>query len=120
MIRIGQGVYPDKLQEAAFFTPRGEYRIDDQASPAMRDSLMYKLSYYRVSEFYQGRGFDRVRNQPIQTAPIKLSTVDEAFTSENWIVRIYKVKKPDVLGRSFPDAAAFEAGKRNKRKVVKN
>lgn len=63
---------------------------------------------------------DRVRNQRIQSADIQLETLgrcsswfglpsascayttiiaDEAFTSENWIVRIYEVKKPDELGR---------------------
>ena len=47
MIRISQGIWPDEVSEAAFFTPRGEYRIDDQATPTMRNSLMYKLSYYR-------------------------------------------------------------------------
>lgn len=36
-----------------------------------------------------------------------LCNTDEAFTSENWIVRIYQVKKPDVLGRPLPSANAF-------------
>lgn len=40
---------------------------------------------------------------------------DEAFTSENWIVRIYEVKKEDPLGRELKAANAFDAGKRLKR-----
>lgn len=32
---------------------------------------------------------------------------DEAFTSENWLVRIYQVRKPDILGRPLPSANAF-------------
>ncbi|KAI9229413.1 MAG: glycosyltransferase family 66 protein [Piptocephalis tieghemiana] len=120
MIRIGEGVYPDHVKEGNFFSSRGEYRVDDEASQTMRDSLMYKLSYYRVGELYGGRGYDRVRNQPIQSAPIKLSTLEEAYTSENWIVRIYKVKKPDVLGRDFEDVALFDSGKWSKRKVIKD
>lgn len=40
---------------------------------------------------------------------------DEAFTSENWIVRIYEVKKEDPIGREHKAVTAFEAGKRLKR-----
>jgi len=47
MVRIAQGVWPDEIQEPNYFTPQGEYRIDDRASQAMKDSLMYKMSYYR-------------------------------------------------------------------------
>jgi dolichyl-diphosphooligosaccharide--protein glycosyltransferase len=47
MIRIAQGVWPDEVKESSFFTARGEYRVDDQASVSMRESLMYKMSYYR-------------------------------------------------------------------------
>lgn len=42
---------------------------------------------------------------------IKFLTIiqtEEAFTSENWLVRIYQVKEPDFLGRSFKDAIAFD------------
>ena len=47
MVRIAQGVWPDEIQEQNYFTPQGEYRVDDRASQVMKDSLMYKLSYYR-------------------------------------------------------------------------
>ena len=47
MVRIAQGVWPDEIQEPNYFTSRGEYRVDDEASPTMRNSLMYKMSYYR-------------------------------------------------------------------------
>lgn len=47
MIRIAQGVWPDEVKETDFFTPRGEYKVDDSATQTMRDSLMYKMSYYR-------------------------------------------------------------------------
>lgn len=47
MVRIAQGVWPDEIQEPQYFTPRGEYRVDAQASDAMKNSLMYKMSYYR-------------------------------------------------------------------------
>ena len=40
---------------------------------------------------------------------------EEAFTSENWIVRIYAVKGDDVLGRDHKTAHAFSEGKKRKR-----
>jgi len=57
---------------------------------------------------------DRVRQQP---APknIELDYLEEAFTSENWIVRLYKVRKEDNLGRDLKSANAFEKGKKRKR-----
>ena len=47
MVRIAQGVWPNEIQEPNYFTPQGEYRIDDRASQTMKNSLMYKMSYYR-------------------------------------------------------------------------
>lgn len=41
--------------------------------------------------------------------------IDEAFTSENWLVRIYKVKKEDALSRDFKGANGFAEGKRKKK-----
>ena len=46
MVRIAQGVWPDEIQEPNYFTPSGDYRVDAQASQTMKDSLMYKMSYY--------------------------------------------------------------------------
>ena len=48
MVRIAQGVWPDEIQEPNYFTAGGEYRVDAQASQTMKDSLMYKMSYYRL------------------------------------------------------------------------
>ena len=56
MVRIAQGVWPDEIQEPQYFTPRGEYRVDAQASEAMKNSLMYKMSYYRYENL--GRKVD--------------------------------------------------------------
>jgi len=116
MIRISQGIWPEEVSEAAFFTPRGEYKVDDHASPTMRNSLMYKLSYYRFPDLFGGQaGQDRVRGQTIPGPGPSLSYFEEAFTSENWIVRIYKVKDEDVLGRDQKIASAFWDGKKRKR-----
>ncbi|KXN88003.1 Dolichyl-diphosphooligosaccharide--protein glycosyltransferase subunit stt3 [Leucoagaricus sp. SymC.cos] len=116
MIRIAQGVWPDEVQESSFFTPQGEYRVDDRATPAMKNSLMYKMSYYRFEDLYGGnQPMDRVRQQQLPREGPTLDYLDEAFTSENWIVRIYKVKKEDILGRDLKSAKAFDQGKKRKR-----
>lgn len=120
MIRIAEGVWPDKIKEGNYFTAGGDYRVDDQASPAMRESLMYKMSYYRFHELFGGQQpLDRVRQQRMPLQGPELNVLDEVFTSENWIVRIYKVKPLDDLGRSHKAAAAFEAGKK-KRKATRS
>lgn len=40
MVRIAEGIWPDQVKERDFFTARGEYRVDDEATPTMRNSLM--------------------------------------------------------------------------------
>lgn len=121
MVRIAEGIWPDEIKERDYFTERGEYRVDKDASKTMKNSLMYKLSYYRFAELYGGRdGADRVRNQQIPAdEPPELHVVDEAFTSQNWIVRIYKVKDLDNVGRDLNQATKFDKSKGKKNRLVK-
>ena len=37
-------------------------------------------------------GYDRVRNAEIGNKDFELDVMEEAYTTEHWIVRIYKVK----------------------------
>ncbi|KAE8539335.1 hypothetical protein D1P53_004434 [Cryptococcus gattii VGV] len=116
MVRISQGEWPDEVQEINYFTQRGEYAVDDRATPTMKNSLMYKMSYYRFPELYGGHpAQDRVRGQIIPPNSVTLDTLDEAFTSENWIVRIYKVKKEDPIGRDHKAVTAWNGGKKLKK-----
>ena len=115
MIRISQGIWPEEINESKFFTPNGEYRVDDQATPTMRESLMYKMSYYRFNELFGGGpATDRVRGSRGPSKSPELSILDEVFTSQNWLVRIYQVKKEDPLARRLARARAFEQGERQK------
>lgn len=120
MIRISEGIWPDEVHERDYFTERGEYKVDGQATQTMKNSLMYKMSYYRFNDLFNGRdGTDRVRGQtiPLDNSP-ELNVLEEAFTSTNWIVRIYKVKDLDNLGRDLHQATKFEkpqlSGKRSR------
>lgn len=64
------------MQESDFFTPRGEYKVDKEASETMKNSLMYKMSYYRFPELYGGQpAMDRVRNQQIPEVGLTLDTL---------------------------------------------
>ncbi|CUS10326.1 unnamed protein product [Tuber aestivum] len=118
MIRIAEGVWPEEVKERDFFTPRGEYRVDDGATDTMKNSIMYKMSYYNYqSLFPAGQAQDRVRNAKLPAVGPTLNILDEAFTSENWIVRIYKVKDLDNLGRDHASAAAFDAGKKKSKRT---
>ncbi|TQS35226.1 hypothetical protein Golomagni_04361 [Golovinomyces magnicellulatus] len=118
MIRIAEGIWPEEVRERDFFTPRGEYRVDESATNTMKESLMYKMSYYKYeSLFPAGQVQDRVRGVKMPDVGPKINTIEEAFTSENWIIRIYKVKDLDNVGRDHASAVSFEKG--NKRRNFK-
>lgn len=40
MVRIAEGIWPDEVKERDFFTARGEYRVDQDATDTMKNSLM--------------------------------------------------------------------------------
>ncbi|CAI5517213.1 unnamed protein product [Closterium sp. Naga37s-1] len=97
MVRIGGGVFPD-IKEPDYLN-NGDYRTDANGSPKMLNCLMYKMCYYRFgelqTEYGKPTGWDRARGYEIGNKDIELEYIEEAFTSSNWIVRIYRVKQPD-------------------------
>eukprot|EP01061_Rhynchopus_euleeides_P045580 TRINITY_DN8259_c0_g1_i1.p2 TRINITY_DN8259_c0_g1~~TRINITY_DN8259_c0_g1_i1.p2 ORF type:complete len:728 (+),score=319.53 TRINITY_DN8259_c0_g1_i1:64-2247(+) len=100
-IRIGGSVYP-MIKERDYLNQNGEYRVDSGASKRMLNSMMYKMCYYRFGEvqtsYQHPAGFDRVRNTVIGRPDFKLSKIQEAFTTEHWMVRIYRVRKEPNRG----------------------
>ena len=56
---------------------------------------MYKLVYYRFGEIKtngkEDKGFDNTRRSVIGNKDFKLKHFEEAYTSDRWLVRIYKV-----------------------------
>ncbi|XP_045450932.1 dolichyl-diphosphooligosaccharide--protein glycosyltransferase subunit STT3A [Melitaea cinxia] len=97
MVRIGgstdRGAH---IREADYYTGSGEFRVDAQGSPTLLNCLMYKMSYYKFGLVYTegGRppGYDRVRGAEIGNKDFNLDVLEEAYTTEHWLVRIYKVK----------------------------
>lgn len=131
MVRISEGIWPEEISERSFFTDRGEYKIDDTAPAAMQNSLMYKMSFYRFGELFGAQPVtDRVRGQRLSAKyakDINVNSVEEVFTSENWIVRIYKLKDRDNFGRELKKVGDFErvmkdtnVAKRTKKQLISN
>ncbi|XP_054708853.1 dolichyl-diphosphooligosaccharide--protein glycosyltransferase subunit STT3B-like [Uloborus diversus] len=97
MVRIAEGEHPRDIKESDYYTSRGEFRVDENGSQTLLNCLMYKLSYYRFGElqldFRTPSGFDRTRNMEIGNKNFELEHLEEAYTTEHWLVRIYHVKK---------------------------
>jgi len=103
MVRIAEGEHPKDIRESDYFTDRGEFRVDEEGSPTLLNCLMYKLSYYRFGDlkldYRSPSGYDRTRNVIIGNKNFDLTYLDEAYTTEHWLVRIYRVKKEDDFNR---------------------
>lgn len=53
-----------------------------------------------IQKYFRGpAGFDRTRNAVIGNKDFDLTYLEEAYTSEHWLVRIYRVKKPHEFNR---------------------
>ncbi|XP_045606942.1 dolichyl-diphosphooligosaccharide--protein glycosyltransferase subunit STT3B isoform X1 [Procambarus clarkii] len=117
MVRIAEGEHPKDIKESDYFTDRGEFRVDSQGSATLLNCLMYKLSYYRFGElkldFRTPPGFDRTRNTVIGNKDFKLTYLEEAYTTEHWLVRIYRVKKPDEFNRPRIPVSQRKVKRRN-------
>ncbi|XP_071103838.1 dolichyl-diphosphooligosaccharide--protein glycosyltransferase subunit STT3B-like isoform X2 [Haliotis cracherodii] len=96
MVRIAEGEHPKDIRESDYFTPQGEFRVDSAGSSTLLNCLMYKLSYYRFGQlqldFRTPAGFDRTRGVEIGNKEFDLTHLEEAYTTEHWLVRIYRVK----------------------------
>nr|XP_012235082.1 PREDICTED: LOW QUALITY PROTEIN: dolichyl-diphosphooligosaccharide--protein glycosyltransferase subunit STT3B [Linepithema humile] len=103
MVRIAEGEHPQDIRESDYFTERGEFRVDSEGSPTLLNSLMYKLSYYRFGDvkidYRSPYGYDRTRNAEIGNKNFQLTYLEEAYTTEHWLVRVYRVKKPAEFNR---------------------
>ncbi|XP_063724781.1 dolichyl-diphosphooligosaccharide--protein glycosyltransferase subunit STT3A-like [Symsagittifera roscoffensis] len=106
MVRIGGNTeLGAHIKESDYYTPTGEFRVDREGSGTLLNCMMYKMSYYKFGQVYtdgsKPPGYDRVRDVEIGNKDFELTVLDEAYTTEHWIVRIYKVKKPDNRGNTF-------------------
>uniref|UniRef100_A0A8C6YSG7 Protein kinase domain-containing protein n=1 Tax=Nothoprocta perdicaria TaxID=30464 RepID=A0A8C6YSG7_NOTPE len=90
MVRIGGSTATGRhIREHDYYTAAGEFRVDRDGSPVLLNCLMYKMCYYRFGQ--RPPGYDRVRNAEIGNKDFELDVLEEAYTTEHWLVRIYKV-----------------------------
>ena len=77
----------------------------------MLNSMMYKFSYYRFDEVKaqksSNEGYDLVRQATMGKKNIKLRHFSEAYTTENWIVRIFSVN--DFPNREISIKSRFKS-----------
>lgn len=100
IIRITEGVFPDAVLESEFQV-NGRYAHHANATLAMKESLAYKLSYYEFNKVLDKSssgnstlgGMDMHRKIRISEEGIELRHLEHAFTTESWILRIFRVKK---------------------------
>jgi dolichyl-diphosphooligosaccharide--protein glycosyltransferase len=97
MVRIGGSTERGShIKETDYYTTSGEFRVDREGSPVLLNCLMYKMCYYRFGNMYteagKPPGYDRVRNAEIGNKDFELDVLEEAYTTEHWLVRIFKVK----------------------------
>ena len=105
-VRIGAGVFPNDMpHEKDFYSNEGRYDIGPSGSSHLHESLAYKLSYYRFGEVQLDRnrplGYDQVRHAQVGVTDIRLEHHEEAYTSQHWMVRIFKVKPPEIVTRAM-------------------
>ena len=97
MVRIAEGEHPNDIRETDYFTERGEFRVDSEGTKTLLNCLMYKLSYYRFGElkldYSSPAGYDRTRNAVIGNKDISLTYLEEAYTTQHWLVRVYRYDK---------------------------
>ena len=107
MVRIGGGEFGD-IKEADFVSDKG-YTVDSHATPAMLASTMYRLSYYRFAAATargpngEGGGMDRVRGAEIGLKDFSLRYFEEVFTSQHWMMRVYRVKEDPEREARLPN-----------------
>lgn len=84
-------------------------------------SIQYLFSNVRVYvqlDFRTPSGFDRTRNVEIGNKNIKLHYLEEAYTTEHWLVRIYKVKHPSNRFKELDHAVPKHIKKSSSKKVL--
>jgi dolichyl-diphosphooligosaccharide---protein glycosyltransferase len=99
MVKIAAGVYPKDVKEKDFMNSQGSFAIDHSAPAKVTDSILYKTVYHKMSSIGGPNMMDSARQSDIANTNPKLSVLEEVFSSERFIVRIFKVKNPDTLGR---------------------
>ena len=102
MVRIAQREFPSLVNEKQYYVGRKRFHVGKEGKPALLNSLAYSLCYHRFGKINtdvgKASGYDRVRRLQIGRKLFQLKHLEEVLTTEHWLVRIYKVKKPANMG----------------------
>lgn len=74
-VRISGGVYP-RIVEQDYYSSHGQYTVDATVSNTMKNSIMYKMCYYRFADV-SPNGMDRTRQVPIGHKNFKMKYLEE-------------------------------------------
>jgi dolichyl-diphosphooligosaccharide--protein glycosyltransferase len=83
------------------FQVNGRYLFNENATLAVTESVLYKLSYFEFNQVRSAAanedeepvyGWDMNRRLRIPERDIDLRHFEHVFTSDAWMVRIYRVK----------------------------
>ena len=95
-IRIAHDAYPE-ISETTYYKNQKFGLTEDELSDKTANTLIFKLMYHRFGEIQLARdfpaGFDFSRNERVDPYKLnyELTNFEEVYTSENWLVRIYRV-----------------------------
>lgn len=57
MVRIGGSTEKGRhIKESDYYSPSGEFRVDKEGSKKLKNSLMYKMCYYRFGQVFSEGG----------------------------------------------------------------
>ena len=98
-VRLASAEFPDKLKEEEYYSPWGNGFVISQnvASRRFVDSLTYRIAFNRLRDlnnFGKGLGWDQARSTHIGLKDLSMKHFEEAYTTNSWVIRIFKVKKP--------------------------
>jgi dolichyl-diphosphooligosaccharide--protein glycosyltransferase len=114
-----------KRQQKKRQTKRHHLSVGASAPPALLDSLLFKLSYFRFDQVFSDptrpSGWDRARRTEMggkkgeagdgwpstSSSAIHLRHFEEVFTSDHWMVRLYRLKQPDNRQRDVAHYSPF-------------
>jgi dolichyl-diphosphooligosaccharide--protein glycosyltransferase len=110
---INKFLWMPKIANQTFTNISGDMYISSAYEPTvgphmtvnMTHSMMFRFCYYNFKRFQfhaqVQRGTDLARWVQVPHLDIKLTHFQEAFTSKNWIIRIYKVLPDPVWDRVY-------------------
>ena len=80
--------------------------VGNQITKNMSNSMLFKFCYYNFKKFQlapsRPKGTDYVRQLKVpEIDNIKMNLFQEAYSSSNWIVRIYRVLPDPIWNRVY-------------------